>query len=64
MIKREFTRRMAEYNLFGKLHFNHDDEKLDFEIAHMNADGQKDRSFHCLATFLNNYIEIADYVRN
>ena len=56
MIKREFNRQMAEYNLFGKLHFNHDDEKLNFEIAHMDADGAKDRFFHRLASF--------HYVRN
>ena len=32
---------MAQYRLFGKLHFKHKEERLNFEIAHLDADGGK-----------------------
>ena len=41
-IKRTFNMRMADYRLFGKLHFKHDEEKLTFEIAHLNAANEKE----------------------
>ena len=41
IIRKMFNKRMAEYRLFGKLHFNHDAEQLSFEIAHMDEHMQK-----------------------
>ena len=41
VIMRNFNMRMSDYRLFGKLIFDHDYEKLSFEIAHMDEHNEK-----------------------